>query len=71
LIVTKVKETCASLRETEIGKICPSREIDTVNYVMHGCNKREVAAMQEYVVNRPDEAAMERILQKNFDKIIA
>ncbi|MBR4885623.1 MAG: site-specific integrase, partial [Lentisphaeria bacterium] len=23
--------------------------------------------MQEYVVNRPDEGAMERILQKNFD----
>ena len=27
--------------------------------------------MQEYVVNRPDEGAMDRILEKNFDNAAA
>lgn len=43
------------------------RKILEFNYLIYSCNKDWGAVMQEYVVNRPDEGAMERIMQKNFD----
>lgn len=36
-----------------------------INYLIYKCNIKGKSGMQEYVVNRPDEGAMEQALREN------